>query len=52
VRHQHTAQLRWDDQVVLRADAICVAFDHAADASRPFGTDEREFWTSYQDDRP
>lgn len=45
-------ELRQDDQVVLRADAICVAFDYDADRSRPFEPDEREFWTSYQDDLP
>jgi acyl-CoA thioester hydrolase len=43
-------ELLQDDRVVLRADAICVAFDYAADASRPFDADEREFWTSYQED--
>jgi acyl-CoA thioester hydrolase len=39
-----------NDRVVLRSDAICVAYDYDADASRPFEPDEREFWSSYQDD--
>ena len=43
-------ELLQDDRVVLRADAICVAFDYDADASRPFDDDERAFWTSYQED--
>jgi len=43
-------ELFQDDRVVLRADAICVAFDYYGDASRPFDPDEREFWTSYQED--
>jgi acyl-CoA thioester hydrolase len=43
-------ELSQDDRVVLRADAICVAFDYAADASRPFDDDERAFWASYQED--
>jgi acyl-CoA thioester hydrolase len=43
-------ELSQDDRVVLRADAICVAFDYAADASRPFDPDEREFWMSYAED--
>jgi acyl-CoA thioester hydrolase len=44
-------ELSQDDRVVLRADAICVAFDYDADASRPFDDDEREFWTSYEEDK-
>ena len=43
-------ELFQDDRVVLRADAICVAFDYDADASRPFDDDERAFWTAYQED--
>jgi acyl-CoA thioester hydrolase len=45
-------ELHQDGEVALRGDAICVAFDYAADRSRPFDPDEREFWTSYQDDLP
>jgi acyl-CoA thioester hydrolase len=45
-------ELFQDDRIALRADAICVAFDYDADVSRPFDADEREFWTSYQDDLP
>ncbi|MGZ4597933.1 MAG: acyl-CoA thioesterase [Actinomycetes bacterium] len=45
-------ELSQDSQVALRADAICVAFDYDADRSRPFDDDEREFWASYQDDKP
>ncbi|MGZ4608663.1 MAG: acyl-CoA thioesterase [Actinomycetes bacterium] len=44
--------LSQDGKVALRADAICVAFDYDADRSRPFDDDEREFWASYQDDKP
>jgi acyl-CoA thioester hydrolase len=40
-----------DDRVVLRVDAICVAFDYDAEASRAFDADERAFWTSYQEDQ-
>jgi acyl-CoA thioester hydrolase len=45
-------ELRQDDRVVLRADAICVAFDYDSDLSRPFDEDERAFWSSYQEDQP
>ena len=45
-------ELSQDGQLALRADAICVAFDYDADRSRPFDDDEREFWASYQDDKP
>jgi acyl-CoA thioester hydrolase len=43
-------ELQQDGDVALRADAICVAFDYDADASRPFDDEERAFWSSYLDD--
>jgi len=43
-------ELAQDGAVVLRLDAICVAFDYDADRSRPFDDDERAFWTTYQED--
>lgn len=43
-------EMRQDDRVVLRSDAICVAFDYASDVSRPFTPDEREFWSGYRYD--
>ena len=45
-------ELFQDDRVVLRVDAICVAFDYDADVSRAFDADEREFWTSHHEDQP
>jgi acyl-CoA thioester hydrolase len=45
-------ELHQDGQVVLRADAICVAFDYDTDASRPFDDEERAFWSTYIDDLP
>jgi acyl-CoA thioester hydrolase len=45
-------ELFQDDRVVLRADAICVAFDYDADVSRPFDNDERAFWSRYEEDQP
>jgi acyl-CoA thioester hydrolase len=45
-------ELFQDDRVVLRADAICVAFDYDADVSRPFDADERAFWSRYAEDQP
>ena len=43
-------ELRQDDLVVLRLDAICVAFDYDADRSRPFDDDERAYWSTYLED--
>ena len=36
-----------DDQVAIRAEAVMVAFDFAADASRPLTDDERSHWTAF-----
>jgi acyl-CoA thioester hydrolase len=44
-------ELLQDERVVLRADAICVAFDYDTDASRPFDDEERAFWSGYQADQ-
>lgn len=40
-------ELVQDGAVVLRADAFCVMFDYAADASRALDDDERDFWSAY-----
>ena len=39
--------LRQDGHVALSAVAVLVAFDFAADASRPFDDEERAFWTTF-----
>lgn len=44
-------EVRQGDEVVLRADAICVAFDYDTDLSRAFDDDERAFWSTYQEDQ-
>jgi len=33
--------------VAIRADAVMVAFDFDADASRPLTDEERAHWTTY-----
>lgn len=43
-------ELRQDGEVALRSDAVCVAFDYDADASRPFDEAERAFWSRYLED--
>ena len=40
-------ELMQDDQVVIRADAVMVAFDFDADASRPLTEAERTHWRSF-----
>ena len=40
-------ELVQDDQVAIRADAVMVAFDFAADASRPISKEERAHWTGF-----
>ena len=40
-------ELMQDDQVAIRADAVMVAFDFGADASRPLTDDERRRWSAY-----
>jgi acyl-CoA thioester hydrolase len=40
-------ELVQDDQVAIRADVVLVAFDFAADASRPLTEDERAYWSRY-----
>ena len=40
-------ELLQDDQVAIRADCVMVAFDFAADASRPLTDAEREHWSAY-----
>ena len=42
--------LRQDGHVALSAVAVLVAFDFAADASRPMTDTEREFWQRHRDD--
>jgi acyl-CoA thioester hydrolase len=36
-----------DEQVAIRADAVMVAFDFAADGSRPLTDDERTHWSAF-----
>jgi acyl-CoA thioester hydrolase len=40
-------ELLQDDAVAIRADAVMVAFDFEADASRPLTDDERRRWSAY-----
>ena len=40
-------ELVQDDQVAIRADAVMVAFDFDADASRALTDRERAHWTTY-----
>jgi acyl-CoA thioester hydrolase len=40
-------ELVQDDQVAIRADAVMVAFDFAADASRPLTDAERTHWSAF-----
>ena len=40
-------ELVQDGEVVIRADAVLVMFDFAADASRPLTDDERAHWSRY-----
>ena len=40
-------ELLQDDAVAIRADAVMVAFDFAADVSRPLTDDERTRWSAY-----
>jgi acyl-CoA thioester hydrolase len=40
-------ELVQDDQVAIRADAVMVAFDFEADASRPLTDDERTHWSGF-----
>jgi acyl-CoA thioester hydrolase len=40
-------ELVQDDKVAIRADAVMVAFDFEADASRPLTDDERTRWSAY-----
>ena len=40
-------ELVQDDQVALRANAVMVAFDFEADASRPLTDDERRRWSEF-----
>jgi acyl-CoA thioester hydrolase len=43
-------ELLQDDQVAIRADAVMVAFDFDADASRPLTEDERRHWSTFAED--
>ena len=36
-----------DEQVAIRADAVMVAFDLAADAARPLTEEERAHWSAF-----
>jgi acyl-CoA thioester hydrolase len=40
-------ELVQDDQVAIRADAVMVAFDFGADASRPLTDAERTHWSAF-----
>jgi len=40
-------ELVQDDEVAIRADAVMVAFDFEADASRPLTHDERAHWSGF-----
>ena len=40
-------ELVQDDQVTIRAEAVMVAFDFAADASRPLSDDEKAHWAAF-----
>lgn len=40
-------ELVQDHQVAIRADAVMVAFDFAADASRPISGQERAHWSAF-----
>ena len=40
-------ELMQDDEVAIRADAVMVAFDFEADASRPLTHDERAHWSGF-----
>ena len=40
-------ELLQDGEVAIRSDAVCVLFDHAADASRPLTAEERAYWDGY-----
>ena len=43
-------ELVQDDQVAIRADAVMVAFDFEADASRPLTDEERTHWSAFAPD--
>jgi acyl-CoA thioester hydrolase len=40
-------ELLQDGEVAIRSDAVCVLFDHTADASRPLTDEERSYWARY-----
>jgi acyl-CoA thioester hydrolase len=40
-------ELLQDGEVAIRADAVMVAFDFEADASRPLTDDERAHWSAF-----
>jgi acyl-CoA thioester hydrolase len=40
-------ELVQDEQVAIRADAVMVTFDFAADASRPISEEERAHWSAF-----
>jgi acyl-CoA thioester hydrolase len=40
-------ELVQDGEVALRADAVLVLFDFAADASRPLSESERAYWSGF-----
>ena len=40
-------ELAQDGKVVLRLNAVCVAYDYDVDGSRVLDDDEREFWSAY-----
>jgi acyl-CoA thioester hydrolase len=40
-------ELMQDEKVAIRADAVMVTFDFAADASRPISEEERTHWSAF-----
>jgi acyl-CoA thioester hydrolase len=45
-------ELVQDDQVAIRADAVCVLFDFGTDSTRAMTDDERAYWSRYLDGDP
>ena len=41
-------ELTQDGEVAIRADAVMVLFDFAADRSRPLSEAERAYWSGFQ----
>jgi acyl-CoA thioester hydrolase len=43
-------ELIQDDEVAIRADAVCVLFDFGTGSTRPMSDDERDHWSRYLDE--